>query len=145
MKLRYLMMCILGVLFAAPASSGEVAVIANPSVPIHQISRTLLVDIYVGDVREWENGEPVVLLDLKPKSSVKEAFYNYLGKSSSRIKSIWMRHMLTGEGDPPEALDNQAEILEWVTATPGAIGYVDRELVTGDVVTLAVIPYGESR
>ena len=135
------MICILVVLVAAPAYSGEVAVIAHPSVPVNQISRSQLIDIYVGDVREWDNGEPVVLMDLKPKSGVKDAFYDFIGKSSSRVKSIWMRHMLTGEADPPEALESQKEILDIVTATPGAIGYVDREVVTGNVVTLAVIPY----
>lgn len=135
------MICILVVLVAAPAYSGEVAVIANPSVPVNQISRSQLIDIYVGDVREWDNGEPVVLMDLKPKSGVKDAFYDFIGKSSSRVKSIWMRHMLTGEAEPPEALETQKEILDIVTATPGAIGYVDREVVTGNVVTLAVIPY----
>lgn len=135
------MICILVVLVAAPAYSGEVAVIAHPSVPVNQISRSQLIDIYVGDVREWDNGEPVVLMDLKPKSEVKDAFYDFIGKSSSRVKSIWMRHMLTGEAEPPEALESQKEILDIVTATPGAIGYVDREVVTGNVVTLAVIPY----
>jgi len=135
------MICILVFLVAVPAYSGEVAVIAHPSVPVSKISRTQLIDIYVGDVREWDNGEPVVLLDLKPKSGVKDAFYDFIGKSSSRVKSIWMRHMLTGEAEPPEALDSQQEILDIVTATPGAIGYVDREVVTGNVVTLAVIPY----
>ncbi len=135
------MICILVVLVAAPAYSGEVAVIANPSVPVNQISRSQLIDIYVGNVREWDNGEPVVLMDLKPKSGVKDAFYDFIGKSSSRVKSIWMRHMLTGEAEPPEALESQKEILDIVTATPGAIGYVDREVVTGNVVTLAVIPY----
>ena len=135
------MICILVVLVAAPAYSGEVAVIAHPSVPVNQISRSQLIDIYVGDVREWDNGEPVVLMDLKPKSGVKDAFYDFIGKSSSRVKSIWMRHMLTGEAEPPEALESQKEILDIVTATPGAIGYVDREVVTGNVVTLAVISY----
>ncbi len=135
------MIFILVVLVAAPAYSGEVAVIAHPSVPVNQISRSQLIDIYVGDVREWDNGEPVVLMDLKPKSEVKDAFYDFIGKSSSRVKSIWMRHMLTGEAEPPEALESQKEILDIVTATPGAIGYVDREVVTGNVVTLAVIPY----
>lgn len=141
--MKYVTIFILINLIAAPAVSGEVAVIAHPSVPVNQISRSQLIDIYVGDVREWDNGEPVILMDLKPKSKVKNAFYEFIGKSSSRVKSIWMRHMLTGEADPPEALDSQEEILEIVTTTPGAIGYVDREVVTGNVVTLVVIPYEE--
>ncbi len=142
--MRILFACILVVLLAAPASSAEVAVIAHPSVPASDISRSQLLDIFTGDVKEWKNGEPVIIVDLKPRSDVKEAFYDYLGKSSSRMKSIWMRNMLTGEGTPPESLESQAEIVERVKNTPGAIGYVNRELVTGDVIMLRVIPYGES-
>jgi ABC-type phosphate transport system substrate-binding protein len=141
---RILFACIRVVLLAAPASSAEVAVIAHPSVPASEISKSHLLDIFTGDVKEWENGEPVVIVDLKPRSDVKEAFYDYLGKSSSRMKSIWMRNMLTGEGTPPESLESQAEIVERVTNTPGAIGYVNRELVTDGVITLRIIQFGQS-
>jgi ABC-type phosphate transport system substrate-binding protein len=147
-NMKQLMFCVLVVLetvFVASASSGEVAVIAHPSVPVNTISRSHLLDIYVGDVKEWDNGEPIVVVDLKPMSGVKEAFYMYLGKSSSRIKSIWMKQLLTGEGQPPEAMESQQTILEIVAATPGAIGYVDRSLVTGAVVTLAVIPPSDGK
>ena len=142
MKLRWLLFIL--TVTVAPASSAEVAVIAHPSVPVQQISKSQLLDLYTGDVKEWKNGEPVIIVDLKPRSDVKEAFYDYLGKSSSRMKSIWMRNMLTGEGTPPESLESQAEILERVKNTPGAIGYVNRELVADGVITLRIIQFGES-
>jgi ABC-type phosphate transport system substrate-binding protein len=126
---------------AAPASSAEVAVIAHKSVPVERIDKAQLLDLYSGDIKEWNNGEPIVLIDLKPATDVKSAFYEFLGKSASRMKSIWMKNMLTGEGRPPEAMASQQELLEKVAATPGAIGYVDRSLVTADVVTLTIIRY----
>jgi ABC-type phosphate transport system substrate-binding protein len=135
-------LCIALLVIAAPASSAEVAVIANPSVPAKQVDKSLLLDMYSGDVKEWDNGERIVLLDLKPKSDVKAAFYEFLGKSASRMKSVWMKNMLTGEGQPPESVETQEAIVEMVASTPGAIGYVDRKLVTGRVITLAVIRYG---
>lgn len=131
------------IVFAAPALSAEVAVIANPSVPVKTISSSELLDLYTGDVKEWNDGSPIIVFDLKPNSSVKEAFYDYLGKSSSRMKSIWMKNMLSGEGRPPEAQASEADILKKVMSTPGAIGYVNRQLVTPDVVELAVITFEE--
>ena len=125
----------------ASASSAEVAVIAHPSVTTGQVDKTRLYDLYSGDVREWDNGAPIVLIDLKPKTDVKVAFYDYLGKSASRMKSIWMKNMLTGEGQPPVSVETQEAILERVATTPGAIGYIDRRLVTDQVITLTVIPY----
>ncbi|MEE9169692.1 MAG: hypothetical protein V3U73_07985, partial [bacterium] len=91
-------------LFWASSAPAQVSVIAHKSVPLDEIERLQLLDFYTGDIRAWSNGEPVVVFDLKPKGEVKKAFYNFLGKSSSRMKSIWMKKMLSGEGDPPEAL-----------------------------------------
>lgn len=141
MKVSVFTILILLVLLAAPALSAEVAVIANPSVPVKTITSAELLDIYSGDIKEWRDGSPIVVLDLKPNSVVKEAFYEYLGKSSSRMKSIWMKNMLSGEGRPPEAQESGEKILEKVMSTPGAIGYVERSLVTAGVVELVVITF----
>jgi len=141
--LKATLICTLLFAVVAPASSAEVAVIANRSVPVSQIDKGLLFDLYSGDVKEWHNGDPIVLVDLRPKSEVKEAFYEFLGKSASRMKSIWMKNLLTGEGQPPESVDTQEAILEMVSSTPGAIGYIDNKLVNEQVITLKVIRYGD--
>jgi len=134
-------LCIFLFATVAPALSAEVAVIAHPSVPADQLDRTSLFDVYSGDIQEWANGAPIVLIDLKPKTDIKEAFYDYLGKSASRMKSIWMKNMLTGEGQPPVSVESQEAILERVASTPGAVGYIDRRLVTDQVITLTIITY----
>lgn len=139
--MKSIWLCIFLFATVAPASSAEVAVIAHPSVPPDQLDKSRLFDLYTGEVREWNNGSLVVLIDLKPKSEVKEAFYDYLGKSASRMKSIWMKNMLTGEGQPPVSVESQEALLERVASTPGAIGYIDRRLVTDRVVTLTFITY----
>jgi ABC-type phosphate transport system substrate-binding protein len=129
----------------ANAASGEVAVIAHKSVPAEAITRSQLLDVYSGDVKEWSNGERIVLADLDVRNVVTDAFYGFLGKPPSRMKTIWMKNMLSGEGDPPASFTSEQELLDWVASTPGAIGYVDRGLVKGDVITLAVIPYEKPR
>jgi ABC-type phosphate transport system substrate-binding protein len=130
---------ILCLLFWASSSAAQVSVIAHKSVPLDQIERLQLLDFYTGDIRAWSNGEPVVVFDLKPKGEVKKAFYNFLGKSSSRMKSIWMKRMLSGEGDPPEALLSEEEMIKKVAATPGAIGFVGQSNVTVEVKVLKVL------
>lgn len=117
----------------------QVAVIVNQSVKENDVSREQLLDFYSRDVRVWKNGEPVTVFDLKPKSDVKETFYQFLGKSTSRMKSIWMKKMLSGEGDPPEALETEEAVVTKVAATPGSIGFVSQAKVTDDVKVLVVI------
>lgn len=114
----------IGLILCSGVISAQVAVIAHPEAPAEQLDKAELLDFYTRDVRVWKSGEPVVVFDLKQKNSVKKAFYQFLGKSTSRMKSIWMKKMLSGEGDPPEALPNQKTLVERVLATPGAIGFV---------------------
>lgn len=126
---------------SAPAilASDTVAVIAHLSVPDQELNKTKLLDIYTGDVKNWSDGKPVVVIDLKPAGDVKETFYKYIGKSPSRMKSVWLKRMLSGEGDPPLAVESEREMLKKVAATPGAIGFVSREAVNDTVKTLAII------
>jgi ABC-type phosphate transport system substrate-binding protein len=126
-------------LFSGNFASAQVAVIVNKSVQADNISESELLDFYSRDVRLWDNGDPVIVFDLKPKSEVKDAFYKYLGKSTSRMKSIWMKKMLSGEGDPPEALETEEAVVKKVAATPGSVGFVSQSKVTENVKVLVVI------
>ena len=47
--------------------------------------------------------------------------------------------MLLGEGDTPESLKSEEEMLTKVASTSGAIGFVSQSTVTEDVKVLAVI------
>lgn len=117
-------------------ANAQVAVIANKSVPITKIEKSQLLDLYTGDIRLWSDGEPVIVFDLKPKGEVRKTFYKFLGKSSSRMKSIWMKRMLSGEGDPPEVIKSEQEMIEKINSTPGAIGFVNQSVVSSDVKVL---------
>jgi ABC-type phosphate transport system substrate-binding protein len=119
--------------------NAQVAVIAYKSAPNSEISSSQLLDFYTGDVRYWSNDDPVVVFDLEPKGEIKKAFYNFLGKSTSRMKSIWMKRMLSGEGDPPEALPSEEELLQKVAETKGAVGFISSNKVSDDVKVLAII------
>lgn len=123
----------------AGIAHAQVAVIANDSVPADSISRGELIDMYSGDIQRWSNGLPVVLTDLKQHGEVRDTFYAYLGKPPSRMKSLWLKRMLSGDGDPPESLDSEDEVLHKVRATPGAIGFLSMTRVDDSVKVLAVI------
>jgi len=130
---------ILFLCFIISNSSAQVAVIANNSVPIETISEAKLLDIYSGDIRWWDNGDPVIVFDLEQKTNVKYDFYNFLGKSTSRMKSIWLKKMLSGEGEPPEALKSEEEMLKIVGETIGAIGFISKDKVVPEVKVLTLV------
>ena len=126
-------------------AEAQVAVIAHAEVPADSVTKDQLLDFFTGDIRAWIDGAAVVVVDLKPRSDVKETFYDFLGKKPSRMKSIWLRKMLSGEFEPPEALETEAEMLEKISTTPGAIGFVHKTTITAEaaVKILVEIPMGE--
>ena len=117
----------------------QVVVIAHTSVSQDEINRTQLLDFYTGDIQAWSNGERVVVFDLKVKGTVRDTFYNYLGRKPSRMKSIWMKRMLSGEGDPPEAIPSEDSLLQRVAASPGSIGFVSQAKANDQVKIITVI------
>ena len=123
----------------AEASFSQVAVIAHKSVPMDTIRKSELLDFYTSDIKKWNDEEPVIVFDFKPKGELKDIFYKYLGKSTSRMKSIWMKNLLSGEGNPPEALESENKMLEKVSTTPGSIGFISQSNVSDNVKTLKVI------
>ena len=120
-------------------ASAQVAVIAHKSAPQDTLKKSELRDFYTGDIKSWSNGERVVVFDLKPKTESKTAFYKFLGRSATRMKSIWMKKMLSGEGKPPPAMKDELEMLRRVRETPGAVGFVPHDQITDDVKVLILL------
>lgn len=136
-----MMKLIWGILFFLSVGplEAQVAVIANKSVPIDTLKKAELLDYYAYDKKSWSDGTAIVVFDLKPRGEVTKSFYKFLGKSTSRMKSIWMKKLLTGEGDPPVAQASEEKMLRQVAATPGAIGFVSAKKVNDRVKTLLII------
>lgn len=111
-------------LLVTSIAAGQIAVIAHPSVPVDSMSKSKIVDLFTGDIRIWDNGQPVIALDLQTPRDVRKTFYKALGKSSARMRSIWMKKKLSGEGDAPQSVETEDEVVAKVAATPGSISFV---------------------
>lgn len=128
------------VALGSPVSQAAVAIIANKNVPADTLTKDQVRDIYMYDVRQWSNMLPVVVLDLTQKSTIRSTFYDYLGKPASRLKSIWLKKLLMGEGNPPEIVADEQAMISRVAELPGAIGFADASRVPDSVKILAIIP-----
>ena len=129
---------IVALLGQTAVSSAQVAIIAHKGVSVDQLSRTQLIDFYTGDDKHWDDGKPIVLFMLRSRTESRKSFLKLMGRSSSRMKSIWMKRMLSGEGDPPETLLSESAVLQKVATTPGAIGYVSPDSASSAVKLLSI-------
>lgn len=124
------------VLWAAGAQAQTgIVVIANPSVPktdLQSVQR-----IYTGRQIEVA-GVAVVPVNLPGGAPAREQFLaSVLNQDDEKYRAYWTVRRYIGKGAPPRELTTAAEIISFVQATPGAIGYVDAsELKPGTAVTI---------
>jgi hypothetical protein len=118
------------------ASAQDVLLVANKSVQISAISAADLRAIFLGTKTRFADGAhalPVVLRG----GPVHEVFLtNYLGENSQQFRMRWQNAVFTGQGAMPKTCDSEAALIEYVAATPGAIGYVSRISPQDNVKTL---------
>ncbi|AQS35845.1 phosphate ABC transporter substrate-binding protein, PhoT family [Shewanella psychrophila] len=119
------------------AATAEVAVVVHPSNPaslsIQDISR-----IYLGKIKSFPGGSKAIALDQKQGSLERMAFVKHvLNKSESQLKSYWSKRLFSGQGQPPIAVDTNADVMELISANPNMIGFVDAQAVNNSVKVVA--------
>ena len=118
---------------------GQVAVIVNKSITEESVDAGTLGKMYNFKEKKWNNGDKVVLFVLKENDAVRDKFYEFIGESHTQLRNTWMKVQLTGGGKAPEALKTEAEMLQKVSSTPGAIGFVSADKVDDSVKVIAKI------
>ncbi|WP_103018899.1 hypothetical protein [Salinibacter altiplanensis] len=138
--MKHLFFLCTALLFASLAgtSHAQVAVIAHEDVPVEQTDAETLEDVYLLEQNKWDNGSKIVRFDLNAENDTKTAFYDHLGQSVSDAKKVWLRKKLSGEAQPPEKA-SPGQVVDKVSTTSAAIGYVSADAVTDAVKVIATI------
>jgi ABC-type phosphate transport system substrate-binding protein len=120
-------------LSAGMAAAEAVAVVSARS-PVTALSKNQVVDIFLGRVSRFPDGEPALPVDQAEGSPARDEFYaKFAGKSAAQIKAHWAKIIFTGRGRPPEELPNGIEVKKLVVRNLHAIGYIEQNLVDGSV------------
>lgn len=113
-------------LLASLACAQDAMIVVNSSVPVSQITETQLRDIFTGVRTRFDNGTRAVPVMLKG-GPVHEVFlHRHVGDTPDEFRVRWRKAVFTGQGSMPKECRSEAELLNYVEATPGAIGYVSR-------------------
>lgn len=121
------------------ASAQDVVLIANKGVQISEIKDADLHAIFMGEKTRFADGSHAVPVTLKG-GAVHEVFLkNHLGESPGDFRAQWRKAVFTGQGAMPRAFDSESALIEYVAATPGALGYVSRISPHDNVKSLAAI------
>jgi ABC-type phosphate transport system substrate-binding protein len=110
------------------ASAGDATVpfkvIVNPNVVGQTLPRQVLAEIYLGTVDRWGDGSLITAVDLSSTSTVRQAFSQQaLGMPVDAVRNHWMRKVANGKR-PPISKPSDEEVIAFVAAERGAVGYV---------------------
>jgi len=111
--------------FGNEASAQEFQVVVNAANGISSVSRDELSRIFLKKSTRWSGGAAAVAVDLRAGDSAREAFSQAVhGRGANAIASYWQQQIFAGKDVPPEEKGSAADVLAFVAATPGAVGYV---------------------
>jgi ABC-type phosphate transport system substrate-binding protein len=129
-----LMAVLAGGLVPSSGADSRYRIIVHPTVKGSQIPRATLCSIFLKQAPRWSDGSPVLPVDQSMRSSIRQSFAaDVLQRPLVEVQVFWSRRMATGVTPPPVKQTDQ-EILAFVAATPGSIGYVSTALPLPDSV-----------
>ena len=121
------------------ASDLGFVVVANRSARVSTISKDRLSDVFLGKVKEWENGVRVALINQLPSSFVRGEFARFVhDRKVAAVKSYWQHMLFSGRGVPPREVADDSEVVRFVASNAGGIGYVSPSADFSGVTVVAV-------
>ena len=127
--------------FGGAEATRTIKVVTHPGVPGGQIRKETLADVFLGRTSRLASGQPIVPVDQSTQSQVRAAFsQSVLSQSVVSVQAYWLREMAKSRR-PPLTKASDAEVLEFVAANQGAIGYVSAAAVTdASVKEIQIVP-----
>jgi ABC-type phosphate transport system substrate-binding protein len=136
---KYIILTLCAVLFTGlAANAGDLIVIANKNVAISSMTRAELQNIFLGKTVKWSGGKQIKPVVLKEGSTHEKFLNDFLGKSTTAFDFYWKQVIFTGKGRPPKTTDSEEEMVQFVSATDDAVGYIDSGTAHADVKRIMV-------
>jgi ABC-type phosphate transport system substrate-binding protein len=111
--------------FFTGAARADMIVIANSDVLVWELDAGTAKTVFLGKKTKWGDGTSIIPVVLR-RGPTHEAFLRKIVKRTpSQYSTFWKRAIFTGTGMPPKSFATEEEVVGFVRASPGAIGYVD--------------------
>jgi ABC-type phosphate transport system substrate-binding protein len=141
MSMNRIVIAVLALVLGASSLEAQgYVVVVNAANPITSLKKDRANGIFLKRVTRWDDGSPVLPVNLERTSDTREAFSRAVhGKSVSAIESTWQQQIFAGKEAPPPQRSSDAEVLAFVRANPGAIGYVRASAALGESIKTVTV------
>ncbi len=103
-------------------------VIVNAANPAREARRARLSEMFLRRVANWPDGRPVAPVDQSITFPIRERFSRrIIGRSALAVQNYWQQQVFAGRGVPPPVRLTDEEVIVFVEASPGAVGYVSAD------------------
>ncbi|MBL4762420.1 MAG: hypothetical protein JKY93_06970 [Gammaproteobacteria bacterium] len=134
MTKRHYIVLLIPLLLSAALARADTVVIVSASSDVAVMSKREVIDLFMGRYVVFPNGKAAQLLDQAHESKARQKFYKTLtGKNSAQINAYWARLIFTGRAHPPKEVMSDQAIIDLVSDSPNAIGYVDEKTINKNV------------
>jgi hypothetical protein len=121
-------------LAASPAMAADVVVVVSAKNSVSTLSRSQVVDLFLGKSSRFPDGRAAVPVDQAEGSEARDAFYlAFADKTPAQVKAHWSKVIFTGRGQPPRAVAGGRLVKKLVAGNVDAVGYIDRSEVDESV------------
>lgn len=120
-------------------SADNLIVIGNKSIPVSKLSHNDIQNIYLGKKKVWANGLKVEMSVLIEGDITNRFLTGYLKKNTHTFNNYWKKQLFTGGGKPPVVFEREKDLVEFVTKTKGAVGYLSSQSTIDNVIILSVL------
>jgi len=110
------------------AASEGFRLVVNRANPATAIARNDAARLFLKKITAWPDGTPVAVVDQTRTAPVRAAFSRDVHKKEvDAVVAYWATLVYSARETPPPIKRSDAEVLEFVRQTPGALGYVSAD------------------
>jgi len=145
MNMKKIKLLSLSILLIFAFTSGQALaqsykVIVNKESSVSSLTKDQISKLFLKKVTRFTDGTTALPVDLVGDSSVRQVFSEDVhGQSVASVRKYWQKQIFSGRGVPPTEKTNDSEVIAFVEANPGAIGYVSASAQTGSVKVITVL------
>lgn len=129
----------INVTFPGIASADDLIVIANRSVPVALLTENEVKMIFLGKTKIWENGLKVNIVMQRDKEITERFLKHYVKQTPSKFNNYWEKQGFIGGDNPPLSFEREKDLVQYVSETRGAIGFINSKSYTDNLKILSVI------
>lgn len=138
-KILSIVVILLALTATQAASAQSFKVIVNEANSTESVSSNELSDIFLKKTKKWADGKDINPVDLNTRSEVREEFSQQIhGRGIGAIRNFWQQAAFSGAGSAPLERSSDADVIEYVKANPGAVGYISASADASGVKVLSV-------